>query len=190
MTLQWLWGTNPVKYNPNATCLLRLGLIGCNQCLLAFGQNITPVCYLDHFIHITQHWHKDEGRGRGWKTLQPLCYPCNLSGVFCVRLCWDLGMIQAMIDITSEHNISKNNRNQLFSAVLKWFHLAVTLRWSQHEFGVSPLWNQTPADMSSCVLGLGYDRFIGCACPKMWSQPFWDDLTLLWPWDDLTMTLG
>ena len=37
---------------------------------------------------------------------------------FCIGLCWDLGMLEAMIDITSEHNVSKNNKNLLFSAAL------------------------------------------------------------------------
>ena len=30
-------------------------------------------------------------------------------------------MIQAMIDITSEHNVSKNNQNQLFLAVFSCY---------------------------------------------------------------------
>ena len=73
-------------YKPISTCLLRLGLIRCNQCLLTIGQNIASVCYLDYFFHIRQFWHEDEGRGGGeWKKPQPLCYPCNLSGVFCCR---------------------------------------------------------------------------------------------------------
>ena len=141
MTLHWLWGINPVKYNPISTCLLGLGLIRCNQCLSAIGQNITSVCYLDHFFHITQYSHKDEGRGGGEKPSKPYVIPVTSQGCFGVRLFWDLGMIQAMIDITSEHNVSKNNQNQLFSASLSWLNLSVTLRWSQHDLGLTPLWN-------------------------------------------------
>ena len=166
MILQWPWGNNPVKYNPILTCLLRFGVIRCNQCLLAIGQNITSVFYLDHFFHIRQYWHKDEGRGRGQKTLQPYVIPVTSKRCFCVGLCWDLGMLQAMIDITNEHNVSKNNKNQLFSTVLSWFHQAVTLRWSHHDLGVTPLWTKAQP-MSSCVFGLGFDRFIGSAGPIM-----------------------
>ena len=160
MTLQWPWGNNPVKYNPISTCLLRLGVIRCNQCVLTIRQNITSVCLLDNFFHIRQHWHKDEGRGRGWKTLQPLCYPCNLSGVFLCRF------VLGSRSSSSEHNVSRNNENQLFSVVLSWFHLAVTLRWSHHDLVVTPLWNKAQP-MSSCGFGLGFDRFIRSPGPIM-----------------------
>ena len=133
MTLQWLWGNNPVKYSPISRCLIRLGLIKCNKCLLAIGPNISSVCYLDHFFHIRQYWHKDERKGRDEKPSNPDVIPVTSQGGFVVGLCWALGMLQAMIDITNEHNVNKNNKNQLFSAVLSWFHLAVTLRWSQHD---------------------------------------------------------
>ena len=56
--------------------------------------------------------------GEGEKHSNPYVIPVTSQGCFGVGLCWDLGMIQAMIDITSEHNVSKNNPNQLFSAVL------------------------------------------------------------------------
>ena len=194
MTLQWPWGNKPVKYNPISTCLLRLGLIRCNQCLLATGQNITSVCYLDHFSHIRQYWRKDEGGGRGGeKKPSPYVITVTSQGCFGGGLCWDLGMLQAMIDITSEHNVSKNNKNQLFSAVLSWFHLAVTLRWSDHDIGIrTPLWNQTPTDVIMCTwVGL---RPIYWKC---WSNNVvstilrWLDLamTLRWPYHDLEITL-
>ena len=57
-------------------------------------------------------------RRGGEKPSNPYVIPVTSQGCFGVGLCWDLGMIQAMIDITSEHNVSKNNQNQLFSAVL------------------------------------------------------------------------
>ena len=123
------------------------------------------------------------------KNHQPLCYPCNPTGVIWCRSCWDLGMFQAIIYISSEQNVSKNNKNKLFPTVLSWFDLAVTLKWPYHDLGITPLWYQTPTDVT-CVLGLGFDRVIWSAGPTIHSQPFWADLTLLWPWDDLTKTLG
>ena len=57
--------------------------------------------------------------GGGKNPSNPYVIPVTSQGCFCVGLCWDLGMLQAMIDITSEHNVSKNNKNQLFSAVLR-----------------------------------------------------------------------
>ena len=56
--------------------------------------------------------------GGGEKHSNPYVIRVASQGCFGVGLCWDLGMIQAMIDIKSEHNVSKNNQNQLFSAVL------------------------------------------------------------------------
>ena len=52
------------------------------------------------------------------KKNNPYVIPVTSQGCFGVGLCRDLGMIQAMIDIKSEHNVSKNNQNQLFLAVL------------------------------------------------------------------------
>ena len=149
LTSLWHWydlamtlGYQPCEIQPHsiATCLLRLGLIICNQCLLAIGQNITSMCYLDHFFHITQYWHKDEGKTRGEKPSNSYVIPVTSRGCFGVGLCWDLGKIQAMIDITSEHNVSENNQNQLSSDVLGWFHLAVTspmepnTSWCHHVY--------------------------------------------------------
>ena len=56
--------------------------------------------------------------GRGEKPSNHHVIPVTSQGCFAVGLCWDLGMIQAMIDITSEHDVSKNNQNHLFLAVL------------------------------------------------------------------------
>ena len=46
------------------------------------------------------------------KPSNPFVIPVTSQGCFGIGLCCD--MIQAMIDITSEHNVSKNNQNQLF----------------------------------------------------------------------------
>ena len=34
------------------------------------------------------------------------------QGCFCVGPCWDLGMFQAIVYISSEHNVSKNNKKK------------------------------------------------------------------------------
>ena len=54
------------------------------------------------------------------KPSNPFVIPVTSQGCFCVGLCWDLGMLQAMIDITSEHNVSKNNTK---SAIFSCFEL-------------------------------------------------------------------
>ena len=51
---------------------------------------------------------------QGWRKVNLYVIPVTSQGCFGVGMCCDLGMIQAMIDITSEHNVSKNNKNELF----------------------------------------------------------------------------
>ena len=147
--------------------------------------------FLPYQTVLTRGWRK----GGGGSEKKPNLYviPVTSQGCFVAGLCWDLGMLQTMIDITSEHNVSKNSKNQLFSAVLSWFHLAVTLRWSQHDLAVTPLWNQTPTDAIMCTW-VGFRPI----CWKCWSNNVlssslsWFDLdmTLIWPWYNLTMNLG
>ena len=48
------------------------------------------------------------------KPSNPYVIPVTSQGCFGVGLCWDLGMLQAMIDITSEHNVRKNNKISYF----------------------------------------------------------------------------
>ena len=62
-----------------------------------------------------------------------------------------LGMLQSIIDIPREHTCSQINKNKLFSLVLSWFDLAVTLRWPYHDIGVAPLWDLTPTHFSMCT---------------------------------------
>ena len=97
-----------------------------------------------------------------------------------------------MIDITSEHNASKNSQNQLSSTVLSWFHLAVALRWSQHDLGVTPLWNQTPADVIMCTwVGFRpiYWKFLSNNVVSTILRWFDLAMTLRWPYQDLRITL-
>ena len=60
-------------------------------------------------------------------------------------------MLQVIIYTTSEHNVSKNHQNKVFSTVLCLFDLSVTLRWSHHDLGITPQWNQTPTDVIMCT---------------------------------------
>ena len=52
--------------------------------------------------------------GGGEKPFNPYVIPVTSQGCFGVGMCCDLGMIQAMIDITSENNVSKNNKLSYF----------------------------------------------------------------------------
>ena len=132
----------------------------------------------------------EEGR-EGEKLSNLYVIPVTSHVCFSVGLCWDLGMLQAMIDITSEHNVSKNNKNQLFLAALSWFHLSVTLRWSQHDLEVTLLCNQTATDVIMCTW-VGFRPIYW----KCWSNNVvstilrWFDLasTLRWPYHDLEIT--
>ena len=123
------------------------------------------------------------------KTLQPLCYPCNFSGWFGKGLCWDLDMFQAIIYISSKQNVAKTTKISYFQP----FWVDFTSLWPWNDLTMT-LW-ELPCGIkhqpkSPCVLGLGFKRVIWSAGPTIYSQPFWADLTLLWPWDDLTKTLG
>ena len=48
-------------------------------------------------------------------------------------------------------NEPKNKKNKLFSTILSWFDLAVTLRWSNHDLGITPLWNLTLTHVTMCT---------------------------------------
>ena len=83
------------------------------------------MCYLDHFFHISNNLFISDSNDttmkegiRGEKPSNPYVIPVTSRGCFGIGLFWDLGMLQAMTDITSEHNVRKNNKNELFSAVL------------------------------------------------------------------------
>ena len=67
----------------------------------------------------------------------------------------------------------------------------MTLRWSHHELGVTPLWNQTPTEVIMCTW-VGFRPIYW----KCWSNNvvstilWWLDLamTLRWPYHDLGIT--
>ena len=112
--------------------------------ILAIGQNITSVCYLVYFWHLRQCSHKGYLKGGGWKNLQPLCYPCNLSrGCFCVGPSWYLDMLQASMYISSEHNVRKKvaifNR---FEFILPCCDLEMTLLWPWNISHMKPNTNR------------------------------------------------
>ena len=121
-----------------------------------------------------QGWFKEGGGSE--KTLQPLCYPCNLSGVFwCGSV---LGSIfQAIIYISSEHNVSRNNKNIFNRFELIWpcYDLESTLQWPWDNSHMKPTINPFHH------VYLRWVPIIGSAGPIIYFQPFWADLTLLWP---------
>ena len=89
-------------------------------------------------------------KGGDKKPSNPKCYPCNLLGL-CIGPYLDLGIFQAIIYISSEHNVSKNNKNKLFSTVFSWFDLDVTLRWPYHDLWITPIWNPAPTHVTMCT---------------------------------------
>ena len=59
--------------------------------------------------------------------------PVACRGWFGVGLCWDIGMFQAIIYISSEQSASKNviiekQQNKILLTILSWFDLGVTLK--------------------------------------------------------------
>ena len=75
-------------------------------------QPMSPCVGVDGVSHSINTRMKEGGGGE--KPSNPYVIPVTSQGCFGVGLCWNLGMIQAMIDITSEHNVSKNNQDQLY----------------------------------------------------------------------------
>ena len=41
--------------------------------------------------------------------------------------------------------------NNLFSTVLSWFDLVMTLRWPYQDLGITPLWNRRPSHVTMCT---------------------------------------
>ena len=41
--------------------------------------------------------------------------------------------------------------NNLFSTVLSWFDLVMTLRWPHQDLGITPLWNPRPTHVTMCT---------------------------------------
>ena len=112
--------------------------------------------FLPEHTGVTQGWFD------GGKNPPALYHPCNLSGCFGIGPCWSLGCFQAIIDISSEHNCRKNNNIKLFSTVLSWFDLVVTLSWPWHDLGVTPPWSLTQTHVTMCTW-VGF-RTIYCKC--------------------------
>ena len=71
--------------------------------------------------------------GGGEKPSNPYVIPVTSQGCFGVRLCWDLGGIQAMIDITSEHNVSKTTQISYFPQ----FWADFTWLWPWDDFNMT-----------------------------------------------------
>ena len=41
--------------------------------------------------------------------------------------------------------------NNVVSTILRWFDLAMTLRWPYHDLGITPLWNPTLTHVTMCT---------------------------------------
>ena len=39
----------------------------------------------------------------------------------------------------------------IFSTVLSWFYLVITLRWPYQDLGITPLWNARPTHVTMCT---------------------------------------
>ena len=117
--------------------------------------------------HMRQCWHKGDLRGGGGVKNSPTSnvIPATSRGCFGIGPCWDLGMFQAILYISCEHNVRKNNKNKLFSTVLSWFDFAVTLRYPYRDLRITPLWNPRPTYVTMCTW-VGF-RPIYCKC---WSN--------------------
>ena len=100
-------------------------------------------------------------------------------------------MFQAIIYISGEQNVSKNNKNKLFPTVLSWFDLAVTLKWPYHDLGKSPLWYQTPTDVTMCTWAGFRPSYWKCWSNNLFSTVlslFDLAMTFRWPYQDLGIT--
>ena len=111
--------------------------------------------YFVPFCHIRQGWNK--GDLMGYNPPNPVITCYRLGRFLTLVRVGGLGMLQSIIDIPREHTCSQINKNKLFSLVLSWFDLAVTLRWPYHDIGVAPLWNPTPTHFSKCILAIGWN---------------------------------
>ena len=100
-------------------------------------------------------------------------------------------MFQAIIYISREQNVRKNNRNKLFPTVVSWFDLALTLKWHYHDLGITPLWNPPPTHLTMCTWVGFRPSYWKCWSNILFSTVLsWFDLvmTLRWPYQDLGIT--
>ena len=67
------------------------------------------------FCRMRQCYRKGDLRGEGGGPPTINVIPATSRGCFCTGSCWDLGMFQAIIYISSEHNISKKKKKSIFN---------------------------------------------------------------------------
>ena len=65
--------------------------------------------------------------------------------------------------------LEPNDCNTLFSQILGWFDLAVTLIWPCHGLGVTLLWSPTPTHVTMCT-------WVG----NIWSSGHWSEHDNRW----------
>ena len=94
------------------------------------------VCYLVHFCHIREWWHK--GDSMGYYPSNPYITPSPklLKYVPCTSV-FESRWVRTIVDMSIEAQTTTILPN------LGWFDLAVTLRWPCHDLGVAPHKAQT-----------------------------------------------
>ena len=168
MTLSWPLGKSPVKYNPNLFHHVYLGWALPDVInVLVIGQNITSVCYFVHCamwdsIDTRVIW-RGGGRVKNPPTLNVIS--ATSQGCFCVGPCWNLGMFQDIVYISSEHNVSKNNEKKAifnrFAQIWSCCDLEMTAPWPLDNSPMKP--NTNPCHH----MYLGWARSIYLKC---WSN--------------------
>ena len=144
MTLSWPWGNTPLKPNPNSCHHVYLGWDSSSVFdVVAIGPNMTIVELI--IWSISAIWERGGIRKTWWGITPPGITPLGCFGYIpMLGSSWFL----TTIDISSELNWSKTNKNRLFSHILSWFDLPVTLRWPCHDLGVTPQWSPTPTHVT------------------------------------------
>ena len=108
-------------------CVLGLGFIKCIWSSSHWSRHDNRwVNFLVHFCDMRKGWHK--GHLMGY-------YPS--SRYITPVTSWS-SWFSTTIDISSELNWSKINKNWLFSPILSWFYFAVTLSWPWGDTPVKP----------------------------------------------------
>ena len=117
-------------------CILGLGLIRYNYCILAIGQNITSVCYLVHSVI----WDSVETRVilRGGVDNPPTLnvIPATSRGCFSIGPCWDPSntfRVNIMLAKTT-----KISYFYPFKQIWPWCDLEITLTWPLDNSHMKP----------------------------------------------------
>ena len=155
MTLQWPWGNSLMKpnLNPYVTCVLVLGWdsLGVIMQVLATSPNKSTYLFLVHSRNFREGW--DKGDLIRYYPFNPYITPFQHLGYVRCTLVLVSGLVLTIILILNVQNWGKKHKNKLFSPLLSWFDLAVTLRWPYNDLGVTASWRPILIHMSPVYLG-------------------------------------